>query len=161
MTNWKKTAVRTSANNTNKRLIFLKFDYRKYSQILLLYKSTCHLLLKWTQGKAFYSHWHLQLHTRLATRYRWRCADLHSDVIHALINTLGTPTRLIGKILGRCKYLDVVVRDIHVDLEAKHEADICQQWLLSVICATVIVIIFFLHSRLMILITNYTKAVWG
>ena len=48
-----KAAVCSSANNTNKRLIFLKFDYRKYSNILLLYKSTCHLLLKWTQGKAF------------------------------------------------------------------------------------------------------------
>ena len=95
--------MRTSANNTNKRLIFLKFDYRKYSNILLLYKSTCHLLLKWTQGKA-YSHWHLQLHTRLAERYRWRCADLHSNAIHALINTLGPPTRLIWKILGWCKY---------------------------------------------------------
>ena len=27
------------------------------------------------------SHLHLQLHTRLAERYRWRCADLHSDAI--------------------------------------------------------------------------------
>ena len=27
------------------------------------------------------SHWHLQLHTRSAERYRWRCADLHSDAI--------------------------------------------------------------------------------
>ena len=43
-----KAAVWTSANNANKRLIFLKFDYRKCSNILLLYKSTCHLLLKWT-----------------------------------------------------------------------------------------------------------------
>ena len=41
-------ALWSSANNTNKRLIFLKFDYRKNSNILLLYKSTCHLLLKWT-----------------------------------------------------------------------------------------------------------------
>ena len=31
----------------------LKFDYRKYSNFLLLYKSTCHLRLKWTQGKTF------------------------------------------------------------------------------------------------------------
>ena len=53
------------------------------------------------------SYWHLQLHTRLAERYRWRCADLHSDVIHALINTLGPPTRLIGKILGRCNYYNI------------------------------------------------------
>ena len=44
----KKAAMLSSANNTNKKLIFLKFDYRKYSNILLLYKSTCHLLLKWT-----------------------------------------------------------------------------------------------------------------
>ena len=28
-----------------------------------------------------FSHWHLQLHTRLAERYWWRCADLHSDAI--------------------------------------------------------------------------------
>ena len=31
-----KVAVWSSANNTNKRLIFLKFDYRKYSNILLI-----------------------------------------------------------------------------------------------------------------------------
>ena len=37
-----------------KRLTFLKFDYRKYSNFLLLYKSSCHLRLKWTQGKTFY-----------------------------------------------------------------------------------------------------------
>ena len=43
-----KAALWSSANNTNKRLIFLKFDYRKYSNILLFYKSTCHLLSKWT-----------------------------------------------------------------------------------------------------------------
>ena len=48
-----KSAVWSSANNTNKRLTFLKFDYRKYSNFLLLYKSTCHLHLKWTQGKTF------------------------------------------------------------------------------------------------------------
>ena len=48
-----KTAVLSSANNRNKRLKFLKFDYRKYSNFLLLYKSTCHLRLKWTQGKTF------------------------------------------------------------------------------------------------------------
>ena len=48
-----KSAVWSSANNTNKRLTFLKFDYRKYSNFLLLYKSTCHLRLKWTQGKTF------------------------------------------------------------------------------------------------------------
>ena len=48
-----KAAVWSSANNTNKRLTFLKFDYRKYSNFLLLYKSTCHLRLKWTQGKTF------------------------------------------------------------------------------------------------------------
>ena len=71
-----KSAVWSSANNTNRRLTFLKFDYRKYSNFLLLYKSTCHLRLKWTQGKTS-SHWYLQLHTRLAERYRWRCADLH------------------------------------------------------------------------------------
>ena len=29
-----KAAVWSSANNTNKRLTFLKFDYRKYSNIL-------------------------------------------------------------------------------------------------------------------------------
>ena len=27
------------------------------------------------------SHWHLQLHTRLAERYRWCCAYLHSDAV--------------------------------------------------------------------------------
>ena len=48
-----KSAVLSSANNTNKRLTFLKFDYRKYSNFLLLYKSTCHLRLKWTQRKTF------------------------------------------------------------------------------------------------------------
>ena len=48
-----KSAVWSSANNTNKRLTFLKFDYRKYSNFLLLYKSTCHLRLKWTLGKTF------------------------------------------------------------------------------------------------------------
>ena len=49
----KKSAVRSSANNTNKRLTFKTFDYRKYSSFLLLYKSTCHLRLKSTQGKTF------------------------------------------------------------------------------------------------------------
>ena len=40
-----KAAVWSSANNTNKRLIFLKFDYRKYSNILLQsLQSTCHFL---------------------------------------------------------------------------------------------------------------------
>ena len=43
-----KAAMGSSANNTNKILIFLKFDNRKYNNILLLYKSICHLLLKWT-----------------------------------------------------------------------------------------------------------------
>ena len=43
-----KAVVWSSVNNTNKRLIFLKFDYCKYSNILLLYKSRCHLLLKCT-----------------------------------------------------------------------------------------------------------------
>ena len=82
-----KSAVWSSANNTNKRLTFLKLDYRKYSNFLLLYKSTCHLCLKWTQGKMS-SHWYLQLHTRLAERYRWRCADLHTDWFHGCKNIL-------------------------------------------------------------------------
>ena len=46
-----KSTVWFSTNNTNNRLTFLKFDY--YSNFLLLYKSTCHLRLKWTQGKTF------------------------------------------------------------------------------------------------------------
>ena len=44
----KQSAVWSSANNTNKRLTFFKFGYRKYSNIFLLYKSTNLLLLKWT-----------------------------------------------------------------------------------------------------------------
>ena len=52
------------------------------------------------------SHWHLQLHTRSAERYRWRYSDLHSDAI-MLSLIQGPPTHLIGKILGRCtcKYI--------------------------------------------------------
>ena len=71
-----KSAMWSSANNKNKRLTFLKFDNRKYSNFLLLYKSTCHFRLKSTQERRS-SHWYLQFHTRLAERYRWRCADLH------------------------------------------------------------------------------------
>ena len=72
-----KAAVWSSANNTNKRLIFLKFDYRKYSNILLLYN--LHVIYFWNGHRERCSnHWHLQLHTRLAERYRWRCADVHS-----------------------------------------------------------------------------------
>ena len=48
-----KSAVWSSANNTNKRLTFLKFDYHEYSNFLLLFKSTCNSRLKWTQGKTF------------------------------------------------------------------------------------------------------------
>ena len=70
-----KTALWSSANNTNKRLTFLKFDYRKYSNFLLLYKSTYHLRLKWTKVRHS-SLWYLQLHTRFAERYRWHCTVL-------------------------------------------------------------------------------------
>ena len=49
------------------------------------------------------SHWHLHLHTRLAQRYRWRCADLHSDAIMLSWIHSGLQHILKGKILGRCK----------------------------------------------------------
>ena len=76
----KKSALWSSANNRNKRLTYLKFDYRKSSNILLLYKSNA--MYVWNGHRERRSrHWHLQLHTRLAERYRWRCADLHSDAI--------------------------------------------------------------------------------
>ena len=52
MTNWKKPP-RDPVQKYEQKNDILKFDYRKYSNILLLYKSTCHLLLKWTKGKAF------------------------------------------------------------------------------------------------------------
>ena len=59
-----KAFVWSSANNTNIRLTFLKFDYRKYSNILLLYKSTC--LYVWNEHRgrrSSHCHWNLQLHT--------------------------------------------------------------------------------------------------
>ena len=48
MTNWTKPPCDPVQIIRTKDWCFLKFDYRKYSNILLLYKSTCHLLLKWT-----------------------------------------------------------------------------------------------------------------
>ena len=99
----RKSAVWSSANNTNTRLTLLNFEYRKYSNFLLLYKSTWHLRLKWTQGTTS-SHWYLQLHTRLAERYRWRCADLHSDWFHAVMTHSPFSIQFIEKILNRCKY---------------------------------------------------------
>ena len=76
-----KAAVWSSANITNKRLAFLKFDYRKYSNFLLLYKSTLsrwygvkqqpnltnlHAIYVWNgHGERCSSHWYLQLHTRI------------------------------------------------------------------------------------------------
>ena len=98
-----KSAVWSSANYTNKRLTFLKFDYRKYSNFLLLYKSTCHLLWNWHRKRRS-SHWYLQLHTRLTERYRWRCADLHSDWFHAVMTHSPFSVQFIEKILNRCKY---------------------------------------------------------
>ena len=75
-----KSALWSSENKTNKRLIFLKFDYRKYINILLFYN--LHVIYFWNgHRERRSSHWYLQLHTRLAERYRWRCADLHSDAI--------------------------------------------------------------------------------
>ena len=41
-----------------------------------------HVIYFWNghrEGRS--SSWNLQLHTRLAERYRWRCADLHSGAI--------------------------------------------------------------------------------
>ena len=62
-----KAAVWSSANNTNKRFIFLKFDYLKYSNILLLYN--LHVIYFWNGPRERRSsHWNLQLHTRLAER---------------------------------------------------------------------------------------------
>ena len=70
--------VWSSANNTNKRLIFLKFDYCKYSNILFF--TNLHVIYFWNgHRERRSSHWHLQLHTRLEERYRCRCADLHGD----------------------------------------------------------------------------------
>ena len=50
-------------------------------------------------------HWYLQLHTRLAERFRWRCADLHSDWFHAVMTQSPFSVQFIEKILNRCKYL--------------------------------------------------------
>ena len=50
------------------------------------------------------SHWHLQLHTRLAERYRWCCADWHSDATTLSWMHLGLQQINKG-VLGRCKYL--------------------------------------------------------
>ena len=73
-----KAAMWSSANDSNKRLIFLKFDYHKYSNnLLLLQIYICHLLLK-CHKERLSSHWHPQLHTRLAEPYKWCCADLHT-----------------------------------------------------------------------------------
>ena len=51
-----------------------------------------------------FSHWYLQLHTRLAERYRWRYADLHSDWFHAVMTHSPFSVQFIEKILNRCKY---------------------------------------------------------
>ena len=96
----KKAAVWSSANNTNKRLTFLKFDYCKYSNFLLLYKSTCAIYVWNGHRERRSSHWYLQLHTRLAERYRWRCADLHSDWFHAVMTYSPFSVQVIEKILG-------------------------------------------------------------
>ena len=55
-------------------------------------------------GKGVLCHWHLQLHTRLAERYRWRCADWHSDA--TTLSWMHSGLQQINKgVLGRCKYL--------------------------------------------------------
>ena len=113
-----KSAVSSSANNTNKRLTFLKFDYRKYSNFLLLYKSTCHFTWNGHRERHF-SHWYLQLHTRLAERYRWRCADLHSDWFHAVMTHSPFSVQFIEKILNRCKYFLLIYNAI---------SNICIPW---------------------------------
>ena len=97
-------------------LIIRTKDWYFYSLIIVntatsYFFTNLHVIYFWNgHRERRSSHWHLQLHARLAERYRWRCADLHSDAIHALINTLGPPTRLIGKILGRCKYKAIFLR---------------------------------------------------
>ena len=56
-----------------------------------------------------FSHWYLQLHTRLAERYRWRCADLHSDWFHAVMTHSPFSVQFIEKILNRCKYIGITL----------------------------------------------------
>ena len=51
------------------------------------------------------SHWYLQLPTRLAERYRWRFADLHSDWFHAVMTQSPFSVQFIEKILNQCKYI--------------------------------------------------------
>ena len=93
-----KSAVWSSANNRNKRFTFLKFDYRKYSNFLL------HAIYVWNgHRERRSSRWNLQLHTRLAERYRWRCADLHSDWFHAVMTHSPFSVQFIEEILNRCK----------------------------------------------------------
>ena len=53
------------------------------------------------------SHWYLQLHTRLAERYRWRCADLHSDWFHAVMTHSPFSVQFIEKIPNQCKYYEM------------------------------------------------------
>ena len=80
MTNWTKPPCHPVQIIRTKRLIFLKFDYRKYNNILLL--NNLHVIYFWNRHKERRSsHWHLQLHTRLAERYRWRYANLRSVAI--------------------------------------------------------------------------------
>ena len=68
-------------------LIIRSNDWYFYSLIIVntatsYFFTNLHVIYFWNgHRERRFSHWHLQLHTRLAERYRWRCADLHSDAI--------------------------------------------------------------------------------
>ena len=77
ITNWTKPPCDPVQIIRTKDWYFFKFDYRKNINILLLYN--LQVIYFWNgHRERRSSHWHLQLHTRLAERYRWRCAELHS-----------------------------------------------------------------------------------
>ena len=78
MTNWTKPPCDPVQIIRTKDWYFFKFDYRKYRTSYFF--TNLHVIYFWNgHRKRRASHWHVQLHTRLAER--WRCADLHSDAI--------------------------------------------------------------------------------
>ena len=100
-----KSAVLSSAHNRNKRLTFLKFDYIENTATSYFF-TNLHAIYVWNgHRERRSSRWYLQLHTRLAERYRWRCADLHSDWFHAVMTQSPFSVQFIEKILNRCKYI--------------------------------------------------------
>ena len=75
--NWTKPPC---ANNTKKDWYFISLIIVNIA--ISYFFTNLHVIYFWNgHRERRFSHWHLQLHSCLAERYRWCCADLHSDAI--------------------------------------------------------------------------------